>query len=64
MTPTKKPATRGGKRPGAGRKAGPEGAQKVVISGSVTPDQKAKYKRLGASQWLGKAIDRAKERQG
>lgn len=37
-----------------------EGVPSVVLTTRVTPEQHAKFKRLGAT-WLRKAIDRAKE---
>lgn len=38
-------------------------AKSEVIRDRVTPAQKAKYIRLGAGDWLRKAIDRAREPQ-
>ena len=37
-----------------------EGTQSMVLTIRVTPEQHAKFKRLGAD-WLRKAINRAKE---
>lgn len=51
---------RGGKRPGAGRKAvdGATRAGTVQISALVTPEQRTKYLAMGGSAWLRAIIDR------
>lgn len=48
--------------PRAGRKPLPPGEKKTeTITDRCTPAQKAKYARLGAGDWLRRAIDRARE---
>lgn len=61
--------SKGGKRPGSGRKPG-SGKGRTVKSASITlkPEQWEKLDRIGGkggrSKWVGKRVDAAKERKG
>lgn len=54
---TTKTNTRGGARPGAGRKAADGAKKMVVVSASVTEEQRDKFKALGGSVWLRSKIN-------
>jgi len=47
---------------GQGRKPLKEGVESVIVPVRMTPEQKAKYQRLGGAQWVRQAIDKAKEK--
>jgi hypothetical protein len=52
---------KGGYRPGAGRKALPEGEAMVPVTVNLKPAQREKLQRLGGAQWVRQKIDRGKE---
>lgn len=54
---------KGGPRPGAGRKALPEGEAMVPVTVNLKPEQRDKLKRLGGAPWVRQKIDKAKEPQ-
>ena len=53
--------TRGGARPGSGRKPLPAGEAMLPVVVNMKPAQKEKMQRLGGAAWVRARIDKAKE---
>lgn len=52
---------KGGARPGAGRKALPEGEAMVPVTVKMQPALRDKLQRLGGAEWVRKKISQARE---